>query len=120
MTAEQHGIITRLGWEEKDGNEVFTATVEFPNGAPEGETFSTIWDAIPVQIIKIDELYALRDAVKGLRAKLAAAEARAEKAEGKLSFAVDWIKGIPCLGRPGLMEDRNAMLRALAQEKANG
>ena len=61
-TIEQYGIVTRIGWEEKEGIAVFTATVEYRNGPPKGETetFATVWDETPVQIIKIDELYALR------------------------------------------------------------
>jgi hypothetical protein len=52
-----------------------------------------------------------------LRAKLADAEARAKKAEENLGCAIDWIKGIPCLGRAGLLEDKNAILSALAQQE---
>lgn len=40
-------------------------------------------------------------------------KARAEKAEARFAVAIDWIEGIPCLGRPGLLEDKQAILAAL-------
>jgi hypothetical protein len=52
---EPFGFVRRCGWEcdESTGKEVFRAIVEYPNGPPDGLSWSIVWDTVPVQIVVV-------------------------------------------------------------------
>jgi hypothetical protein len=61
-----NGIVCRIGWEERDGKEVFSATVDFPNGPPAYLKSEIVWGSIPVEIVPLADIAQLQEDRKDL------------------------------------------------------
>lgn len=49
-------IVRSIGWVGEDGQQVFRAVIEYPNGPPDDLSFNAVWDARPVRIVIVESL----------------------------------------------------------------